>query len=183
MPVSIHRLLLASLVILFPLGSSAEENKAAYDAVNAALMRGSAHADIIRELTGHFLRARGSQWMRSVDTRLAQLYLTRAGDPEQVGDRVLILAGVLPDRINQDYGQFREEIVTSINSQPVRNIRDVYRVLGPDGHVERLGLKGIGIDLALDVEALPEANARIAQRYRIPLLRNPPPPPPGDHQP
>ncbi|NQU40948.1 MAG: hypothetical protein HQ523_13435 [Lentisphaerae bacterium] len=131
---------------------------------------------IICELTGHFLQARGGNWMRTVDTRLAQLYLTRAGAPEQPGDRVLILAGVLPDRINQDYAQFREEIITSVNGQPVRNIRDVYRVLGDDGHVERLGLQGIGLDLALDVEALPEANARIAQRYRIPHLRNPPPP-------
>ena len=138
---------------------------------------------ILMELSGHFLRARGSNWTRSVDARLAHIYLTRRSAPEQPGDRVVILAGVLPDRINQDYGMFRQQIVTAVNGQPVRNIRDIYRIIGPQGHVERIGLQGVGIDLVLDRAALPEANARIARLYRVPLLRNPPPSATDDPQP
>jgi hypothetical protein len=131
---------------------------------------------VMMELNGHFLRSRGSSWTRSTDPRLAHIYLTRATSPEQPGDRVVILAGILPDRINQDYGMFGQEIVTSINGQPIRNMRDIYDSIGPNGHVERIGLQGVGIDLVLDAAALPEANTRIARRYRIPSLRNPPPP-------
>ncbi len=129
---------------------------------------------VLLELNGHFLRARGSEWTRSIDPRLAHIYLMRGTSPEQPGDRVVILAGVLPDRINQDYGMFRQEIVASVNGKPIRNMRDIYRVIGPDGHVERVGLQGVGIDLALDTAALPEANERISRLYRIPSLRNPP---------
>ncbi|MBL7077119.1 MAG: hypothetical protein ISS31_06590 [Kiritimatiellae bacterium] len=131
---------------------------------------------VLLELNGHFLRARGSDWTRSIDPRLAHIYLTRGTSPEKPGDRVVILAGVLPDRINQDYGMFRQEIVTSVNGQPIRNMRDIYRVIGPKGHVERVGLQGIGIELVLDTAALTEANERISRLYRIPRLKNPPQP-------
>ncbi len=129
---------------------------------------------VLLELSGHFLRSRGSDWTRNVDPRLAHIYLARATSPEAPGDRVVILAGVLPDRINQDYGMFRQEIVTSINGQPIRNMRDIYRVIGEGGNVERVGLQGIGIELVLDTAALAEANQRISRLYRIPSLRNPP---------
>ncbi len=135
---------------------------------------------VMMELTGHFLRSRASNWARSTDPRLAHIYLTRAASPEQPGDRVVILAGILPDRINQDYGMFGEEIITTVNGQPIRNMRDIYDIIGPDGHVERIGLQGIGIELVLDGATLPEANARIARLYRIPSLRNPPSPSSGD---
>lgn len=135
---------------------------------------------VLLELTGHFLRARGSNWTRKVDPRLAHIYLTRRTAPQEAGDRVVVLAGVLPDRINQDYDMFRQEVVTRVNGQPVRNMRDVFRVIEPAGHIERIGLQGIGIDLVLDTNALPAANDRIARLYRIPSLRNPPPPSPPD---
>ena len=41
----------AGLFACLALGAIAQENKAAYDAVNASLLRGSAHADIIQSLT------------------------------------------------------------------------------------------------------------------------------------
>jgi len=130
---------------------------------------------VLLELNGHFLRARGSDWTRNIDPRLAHIYLTRGSSPEEPGDRVVILAGVLPDRINQDYAIFRQEIVTSINGRPIRNMGDIYRIIGTKGHVERIGLQGVGIELVLDTAALPEANKRISTLYRIPTLRNPPP--------
>ncbi len=129
---------------------------------------------VLLELNGHFLRARGGDWTRNIDPRLAHLYLTRGTSPEQPGDRVVILAGVLPDQINQDYGLFRQEIVTAVNGQPVRSMHDIYRIIGAEGHVERISLQGVGIDIVLDASELGEANARISRQYRIPSLRKAP---------
>ena len=47
----IQRTIIATVLALLPFALNAEENKAAYDAVNASLLRGSAHADIIQALT------------------------------------------------------------------------------------------------------------------------------------
>ena len=47
----IQTTVIAAILALLPPSLHAEENKAAYDAVNASLLRGSAHADIIRSLT------------------------------------------------------------------------------------------------------------------------------------
>ena len=39
------------------------------------------------------------------------------------------------------------------------------------GHVKRLRIQGVGLDLVLDTDALPEANMRLMQSYEIPSLR------------
>lgn len=126
---------------------------------------------ILRELTGRYLTARGGDWMRNTNPRLGQLYQTARHAPEQPGDRVVIVAGVLPDRVNVDYDRFRNEIVTHVNGQAIRNLRDVFRVLEADGHAVTIGMRAVGIDIAFDAGELPEANARLAARYRIPALR------------
>ena len=129
---------------------------------------------IIRELTGRYLRGRGGEWIRNVDSRIAHLYMTRQHAPEQVGDRVLVLVGVLPDPINIDFQEMRDEVILSVNGQPVRNMKDVFRVLGPSGHVTRLETQGSGIDVVMDAQQIEAANARLAKLYRLPALRYPP---------
>jgi S1-C subfamily serine protease len=129
---------------------------------------------MIRELTGRYLKARGNDWLRNVDPRLAHTYLTRQHLPATPGERVVVLTGVLPDPINIDYQDFRDEVVLAVNGQPVRNMDDVFRAVAADGHVRRLRLQSIGVDIVLDAAQLTSANARLARLYRLPSLRYPP---------
>jgi hypothetical protein len=127
---------------------------------------------VLRELTGHALKARGSDWPRRADARLAHLYLTRRHAPPEPGARVVILGAVLPDPINIGYqeGRFRDRVVEAVNGEAIRNLADVKRIRDRDGVLTRVRLHAMGVDLVLDADALPEANARIAEAYRIPAL-------------
>lgn len=126
---------------------------------------------IFRPLTGHYLRARGGEWERKNDPRLVHLYLTRHEAGNEPGGEVVILAGVLPDAINIGYQHFRDEVVTSANGQPVRNMADLFAVADRDGHVSRIGVQGLAVEIVLDAEALPAANARLEELYRLPQRR------------
>jgi S1-C subfamily serine protease len=127
---------------------------------------------VIRELTGNFLRQYGKEWQMRVDSRIAHLYLTRSDRPEKPGDRLVILAQVLPDPINAGYEFFRNQIITHVNSQPVRNMQDVFRIVERDGNVNRLTLKSIGVDLVLDESGMRAANKRLAAKYSILRMRH-----------
>ena len=126
---------------------------------------------IIRELDGKYLASYGSNWETETDPRFAYAYYTRRMNPEQPGDRMVIISDVLPDRCNVGYQELKQEIITAVNGQPIRNIRDVFRIVEQDGHIRTLRLQGFAIDIALDPEELTGANLRIAQRFRIPSLR------------
>lgn len=124
---------------------------------------------VLRELSADFLQAAGDRWMLLGNPRLVNLYLTRALFPDKPGDRIVILAGILPDPINAGYQDLREHIVTHVNGQPVSNLRQVSAVRAREGGLSRLTLLNVGADIVLDKAALAEANRRIARLYRIPL--------------
>lgn len=125
---------------------------------------------VLRELTGNYLRAKGSNWKRRADSRLVHLYLTRKYAPDNKGDRIVLLSSVLPDEINIGYQHLRTEIVTAANGKEIRNMRDLFRMQDSDGMVSALTLRGIDVDIVLDADTLPNADARIARLYRIPRL-------------
>ena len=126
---------------------------------------------VIRELSGRYLKAFGSEWRRKVDSRLVHIYLNKSRAPENEGDRVVILGGVLPDEINTGYTRHRNAIVTAVNGQPVNNMSDVFRIVDADGSLIRLRLHQIEVDFVLDQDELPAADKRISELYRIPTLR------------
>ncbi len=134
---------------------------------------------ILREVESRYLTTRGQDWATKTDPHIVNLYTTRRDSPEQPGDRVVILAAVLPDEINMGYQQFSDQIVTQVNGQPVRNLRDVFRIAQTDGAITRLRILNVGVDLVLDKSALPAANLRLARQYRIPKLSYQRPPAPG----
>jgi len=126
---------------------------------------------ILRELTGDFIRAHRNNWQTSVDSRLVNLYLTRRQSPEHAGDRVVILAGVLPDEINIGYQHLRYAVVEAINGKPIRNMHDIFALLDSEGQLYQFKLKGMGVAPILDPEKLSEANLRMQQSYAIPSLQ------------
>lgn len=122
---------------------------------------------LLRELTADYLMAAGNRWMITGNPRFVNLFLTRAQFPDKPGDRVVILAGVLPDDINKGYQRMRDDIVTKVNGVPVSSIKDVFAIRRRDGGISRITLKNIGADIVLDPAALEAANRRISERYRI----------------
>jgi hypothetical protein len=126
---------------------------------------------IIREVDGRYLTSRGADWQQNADARLAFLYLTRRYSPSRAGERVVVLAGVLPDPVNIGYQHLSDEVVTAVNGQTVANMADVFRLADATGGLRRVTLQGAGVDLALDAAELPAANARLSATYRIPELR------------
>jgi len=127
---------------------------------------------VLRELTADYLMAHGPKWMLSANPRLVNLYLTRAQFPAEPGERVVILAAVLPDPINVGYQTLHDQIVTQVNGQKVRNLKDVFAIVDRDGTIQRLSLMSSPLDLVLDAARVQESNARILKVYRIPELRH-----------
>ena len=126
---------------------------------------------ILRELNADYLLAYGNQWMLKANPRLVNLYLTRAQFPETPGAHVVILADIIPDTINKGYQGYRDDVVTQVNSQAVSNLAEVFSIRKRDGGIWRVTTQSHGVDIVLDRAQLEEANQRIAERYRIPMLR------------
>ena len=125
---------------------------------------------VMRELTADYLLAYGAQWMVRGNPRLVNLYLTRAQAPEKQGDRIVILAGILPAPINVGYQAIRDEIITHVNGKPVSNLQDVFAIRAKDGGITRITILSSGVDLVLDKAGLDEANRQIARLYGITRL-------------
>ena len=126
---------------------------------------------ILRELDAAYLRAHGADWQKEADSRLVHAYLTRRHTSAEPGERIVILAGVLPDPVNVAYQRFRDEVVTHVNGRPVRNMRDVFAVADADGGLRRIRLQSVDVDLVLDPAEMAAANRRLSEAYRIPALR------------
>ena len=128
---------------------------------------------LLREATGRYLQAPGPSWQRQVDSALVHLYLTRKLAPARAGQRVVMLAMVLPHPINIGYQHFFGRIVTHVNGKPVDNLRDVFTIRDSDGHIVRLTLKDVGTDVVLDPAGIDAANRELADLYDIPAMRWP----------
>ena len=122
---------------------------------------------IIRELSGKYLMSHGSGWKTSVGARIAHIYLTQRYMPTNRGDRVIVLAGVLPDAINIGYQRFRNYIITHLNGKPVKTMAQVFDVKEKDRSITRIKLQSVDVDLVLDKEDLQAANVRLARLYRV----------------
>ncbi len=129
---------------------------------------------VLRELTGDYLRASGRErdWVAGAHPRLAYYYFNPWQFSRTEGEHIVILSGILPDKINVGYLDYRDEIVTAVNGRPVRRLADVFAAVDRDGGLKRISIMGYGVDIVLDEKELPEANRRIAAVYRIPTPRH-----------
>ncbi len=126
---------------------------------------------VIRELTGRYLYSYGADWQSRINARLVHYHMTRSMIPAQKGQHLVILAKVLPHPINVDYQGYRNRIITAVNSRPINNMADLFRIIKEDGGLERITLQSVGVDFVLDKEKLEEANIDIMNTYGIPALR------------
>jgi S1-C subfamily serine protease len=126
---------------------------------------------VIRELTGRYLQSYGSDWRNRLNARLVQYYQTRSMISTRKGQHLVILAKVLPHPINVGYQGYENRIITAVNSRPINNMSDVFRIVNEDGGLRRITLQSIDIDFVLDKEELDSANEQIMNTYGIPSLK------------
>ena len=127
---------------------------------------------VIRELTGRYLQSYGSEWQSRISARLVQYYQTRNMIPAKKGQHLVILAKILPHPINVGYQGYANRIITAVNSRPINNMADVFRIVHEDGGLRRISLQGIDIDFVLDKNELDAANKQILENYGIPALKH-----------
>jgi S1-C subfamily serine protease len=126
---------------------------------------------LIRELSGRYLQAYGTDWRRTADPRLVNLYLTRRMAPDFPGQRVVILSAVLPDPINVGYQFVHDQVITHVNGKAVASMKDVFRVFDADGGIQRMSIQSSGVDIVIDADTVRDANLRMVTTYGIPSLR------------
>ena len=129
---------------------------------------------IFLELSRPLLQqAFGGDWKRKA-IELAQIFEEQQYYEQPASDRIVVLARILPDPINQGYEEIYMKPVEQLNGQPVQNLRAMAEQLDRmaadvRAHV-RLTLKG-GQPIFLDLANRQAANQRIQQRYGVPALR------------
>lgn len=125
---------------------------------------------IFRELTLDYLQQHGEVWLLRAEPRLVWEALTQAYQKTEPDRRLVILVGVLPDPINIGYQTLQNQIVTSVNGQPIENLSQLAQIIASGG-LTRLGMEGwTEAPLFFDAAMMPAANARIQAGYRIPSL-------------
>jgi len=126
---------------------------------------------VIQEFNARMLYAYGSQWQKRIDPRLAHIYLTRQQNPENPGDRIVLLTRTLDDPINISYQNFKNRIIEKVNGRPISNIGDIFGIIKTDGSIKTISLQAVGVDIVLDQNELESANKRIMEQYRLPALQ------------
>jgi hypothetical protein len=129
---------------------------------------------VMRDLSGDYLRTAGFDWVMRANPRLVHLYITKGDEASPNGERIPLLAFVLPDTINVGYQHLRDEVITAVNGEPVQGLKDILRIRERDGVISRIRLQEMDTDLVLDAKTIPEANARIGESYRISNMLVPP---------
>jgi hypothetical protein len=126
---------------------------------------------VFRELTWNFLKSFGNKWQRRTDIDLLWRAIAPPAEHNDPEKRTVILVGVLADPINIGYRRLQLHIVKEINQAPIDNIMDLACRIDQEG-LHSVTLDGMnGVPITLDTEAIPEANARVQQRFQIPSLR------------
>lgn len=126
---------------------------------------------LIREVSGRYIRAHGSEWETMFNPRLVHMYLSGVSNRWEPGHHPVILARVLADPVNIGYQGFRNELITHVNGRAITCIEDIFQIVDDDGGVVSLRLKGVGVDLVLPRKDLRAIDKGISDMYRVPGAR------------
>jgi hypothetical protein len=85
---------------------------------------------------------------------------------------VIVLSAILPDPLNTYLSEFREGIVSHVNDQPIRTLKDLADAFAqkPDYYVVKF--LGVNRPLVLERSAVEAAQQRIKRRYNVPEEQN-----------
>lgn len=124
---------------------------------------------VFTALSRDYLKVWGGRWY--YDAPLMMKYLHRYSHIEprfqQLKD-IVVLAGVLPDRINIDASQFRESILDSIDGVEVKSLEELkVQLLEKPNEIVRFKFWNESLPLLLDRKSLQEAHEGLLKRYNV----------------
>jgi hypothetical protein len=85
---------------------------------------------------------------------------------------VVVLSGILPDRINTYLGDFRSSIVDEVNGEKIKTLKDLADALEKPAEQYVIKVLGTGRPIVLDRAAVEAARGRITSRYNVRSEKN-----------
>jgi S1-C subfamily serine protease len=116
-------------------------------------------------LSRDYLKSWGQEWWKQGPNELVTVYETQIRTPER--QDVVILQKVLADKVNQGYHEYENHIVTSIDGQPVRNMRHLVELT--EQGTSRFFTVGVsdGQRIVLERTRAKQRNPAILERYNV----------------
>jgi hypothetical protein len=116
----------------------------------------------------------GKSWERNA-VELAHIYQERRFYEQPGEDRVILLAGALPDPVTRGYEDLRGVPVVALDGQPVINLKTMRATLlklqEAGRNIVQMELSG-GQFIYLDIKDRDRINRRVRERYQIPRSSN-----------
>lgn len=125
---------------------------------------------VVLELTGDLVGER----LRSVGDLVLRRYRERAEwDPPEARRRVVVADRVLADPANKGYENLQKAVIASVNGRKILAIEDVAAALEtPERGFHVFRFEGLETDFVIPADRLAEIDARVAQTYKVTLLRH-----------
>jgi S1-C subfamily serine protease len=122
---------------------------------------------VFNPLTINYLRAWGDTWYKEANVQLLSYLLHNW--VEQKGQQIVILNKVLPAALNTGYHNFSNEVVISINNEPIDNMKELVRLMEAETQENEF----VNIQLTsnkrivLKKSDVANASGSILERYKI----------------
>jgi hypothetical protein len=126
---------------------------------------------VFRELDVPYLKEWGDEWEDRIPPYLKILYALRQEPESDTDQKLIVLADVFPDEYNLGYHDMAQNIVKTVNGQPIGSIAALEKAFQqPQGtfHVIELERSYGTSTIILDAQHFDEATRRIMQTYQIP---------------
>lgn len=129
---------------------------------------------VFQQLSRDYFLLWGNDFSGKVPPHLYHYYANQSFEPSPQRKDIVILSYVLPAQINQGYQQLSRIVVDSINGKKIASMSDIAVALNdtPESGLIEISFEMDNPVVAISKDALPMANAQIAQIYGIPKLAN-----------
>ncbi|TGN19614.1 PDZ domain-containing protein [Leptospira idonii] len=122
---------------------------------------------VFQELTEHFLMEQGNQWRARSNKELLYLNDYHRIQKEESEEKVLLLSHVFPIPGNQAYHSLRQLILKSVNSEKVKNLADLQRIVSANQKDFLVLETEDGTQIVFGKEELGKLNEEAMKIFRI----------------
>ena len=127
---------------------------------------------VLIELSRNYLQSWGEAWLRRSPIALLKRFIYDNSVVKEKDERVLVLAKVLPDKINKGYEGMKNAEIYTLNGVAVRNLDHALTLLRKplkknSKSFTRMTLGPLPGEIILDHSGFADANKRVAKLYSI----------------
>ena len=127
---------------------------------------------VFMNLTRDYLSMWGDDWAGKVPPHLYHYYRDLSFKPTDDRNEIVVLSYALPDEVNLGYQQLSRLVVSTVNGQKVKSLKDILDAAESSDNNDYIVIE-FEMDsptLVISKDTLASSNARIAQMYGIPKL-------------